>query len=136
MGEKERHTLTIADESKVVTIDLTAKQGIFMPKPNEPKNFLHLSQEDIDKFKIKEVGEFEIAGKTCKRYNYTVTQEDQTYDIATWIWEGISLKQEAGMNGTIFMIDEAKKIEENVTIPADKFVVPDDVEIYEQKEEE
>ena len=83
--------------------------------------------KDIAKeMNIKKVGTQSFLGKTCDKY--TIDFKKQQMKGSYLVWNGIALKTEMtvmGMKTTI----EATKIEENPTIPADKFEVPKGIKI-------
>ena len=62
----EKHIRTIADGSSAINIDLDMKTAMKMKLPEKPINYLQLTPEIVEKYKIKETGEEDIAGKPCK----------------------------------------------------------------------
>lgn len=136
MGNTEKRTLTIAEGKTNVSIDLDGKQGFRMPVPDEPRNYRNLTQEEKEKYDIKEAGEEEIVGKPCHKYTMKITQGDTKFQVTIWIWEGITLKSVASPESGQFTItDEAKEIQENVTIPAEKFMIPEGVTITDEPQQ-
>ncbi|WP_293709422.1 hypothetical protein [uncultured Parabacteroides sp.] len=125
----EKHLLTIMDGNFVINVDLDMKTASRMKMPQEPVNYLNLSPEIIEKFKVKENGEEEVAGKLCKKYSLEITQMGQTAEVSTWVWKGLVLKSEMGANGMVVMKEEVVEIEENPAVPADKFVVPEGITV-------
>ena len=123
----EKHLLTIMDGNFVINVDLDMKTASRMKMPQEPVNYLNLSPEIIEKFRVKENGEEEVAGKPCKKYSLEITQMGQTAQVSTWVWKGLVLKSEMGANGMVVMKEAVVKIEENPAVPADKFVVPEGI---------
>lgn len=128
----EKHIRTITDgAASVITVDLDMKTAMRMKLPQQPINYLKLTPDVIEKYKIKEVGEETIAGKTCKKYTLEITQMGQTLQMSVWVWKGMVLKSETASNGMVVMIETAKEINESTTVPADKFVVPEGIKIAE-----
>lgn len=125
----EKHLLTIMDGNFIINVDLDMKTASRMKMPQEPVNYLKLSPEIIEKFKVKEIGEEVVVGKPCKKYSLEITQMGQTAQVSTWVWKGLVLKSEMGTNGMVVMKETAIEIEENPVVPADKFVVPDGITI-------
>lgn len=125
----EKHLLTIMDGNFVINVDLDMKTASRMKMPQEPVNYLNLSPEIIEKFKVKENGEEEVAGKPCKKYSLEITQMGQTAQVSTWVWKGLVLRSEMGANGMVVMKETVTEIEENPVVPTDKFVVPDGITI-------
>lgn len=128
----EKHIRTITDgAASVITVDLDMKTAMRMKLPQQPINYLKLTPDVIEKYKIKEVGEETIAGKTCKKYTLEITQMGQTLQMSVWVWKGMALKSETASNKMVVMVETAKEINESTTVPADKFVVPEGIKIAE-----
>lgn len=128
----EKHIRTITDGvASVITVDLDMKTAMRMKLPQQPINYLKLTPDVIEKYKIKEVGEETIAGKTCKKYTLEITQMGQTLQMSVWVWKGMALKSETASNKMVVMVETAKEINESTTVPADKFVVPEGIKIAE-----
>lgn len=131
VADVEKHIRTIAEGSSVVNIDLDVKKAMRMKLPQEPINYLKLTPEVRDKFKIKETGEEEIAGKPCEKYSLEITQMGQTVQMTVWVWKGLVLKSETSSNGMVVMVETSKEINETSVVPADKFVVPEGITVPE-----
>ena len=131
MGEEEKHLRVVAEDGgrMNVTLDLDEKKAFRMPAPDQPHNFRQLSPEDIERFKIKEVGTGDVAGKSCKKYEMELTQSGVKLQATVWSWEGIMLRYEARYQGNLMVTDEASEVEENVAVPADKFAIPAEVKV-------
>lgn len=124
---EDRHTLAITDSAFVTTADLISKIGTRLALPEKPVNYLHLTPEVREKYKIKEAGEEMVAGKKCRKYLLEVTQMGQALQANTWVWKGIVLKSEMSGNGMTVSVETATEVEENVQVPAEKFVLPADI---------
>lgn len=126
VGEEEKHLRVIAEDDgrTNVTLDLDEKKAFRMPAPDQPRNFRSLTPEDIERFKIKEVGTGDVAGKPCTKYEMELKQSGVVLQATLWIWEGIVLKYEARYQGHPMVTDEATEVQTDVAVPADKFAIP------------
>jgi hypothetical protein len=120
----DKHIRTLMEGNAVVNIDLDLKQSNRMELPEKPVNYLQLTPEIKEKYKIEEKGEEEIAGKSCRKYALEMTQMGQTLHINTWVWKGVVLKSETISNGMTVMTETATEIQENIPVPEEKFTVP------------
>ena len=125
----DKHIRTIADGSSVINVDLDLNVANRMNLPDKPINYLQLTPEIREKYKIEETGEEKITGKLCQKYSFEVTQMGQTMQIKTWVWKGIVLKSEMSGNGMVVSIETATEIQEDVDVPADKLIVPEGITI-------
>ena len=66
MGSVE--TAVINKDGKAWTVNYTMKQ-VEETTPEEQVNFLELSDEDVEKYKIKEIGKEVLLGKECIKYS-------------------------------------------------------------------
>jgi len=121
---------TISKGEVVTVLNLDNKTGNKVTLPEKPINFLNLTQEVIDRYKVKELGNETIAGKSCKKYSAEVSQMGQEVSATYWIWKGISLKTISSTNN-MSMTEEATEIQENVAVDAANFAIPDDFNITE-----
>jgi len=121
----DKHIRTLMDSASIVNIDLDLKVGNRMALPDKPINYLQLTPEIKDKYKIKDTGEEDIIGKSCRKYSLEMTQMGQTLQIKTWIWKGIVLKSETSGNGMVFATETATEILENISVPEEKFKAPE-----------
>lgn len=127
----EKHIRTISEGASVVNVDLDMKTAMRMNLPQQPINYLQLTPDVIEKFKIKETGKEEIAGKPCKKYALEITQMGQTVQMSVWIWKGLALKSETASNGMVVMVETATQVDESSVVPVDKFVVPEGINVKE-----
>ncbi|MDR0891978.1 MAG: hypothetical protein LBN24_05140 [Mediterranea sp.] len=117
---------TITDSTGITAINLTLNMGTRMKKPPiEPINYLQLTPEVRDKYKIVDKGEETIAGKPCQKYSLEINQNGQNLQTNTWIWEGFPLKIEISSNGMLLSTETATDIQTDVPIPAEEFLVPE-----------
>jgi outer membrane lipoprotein-sorting protein len=135
-GFLKQQMLTVTDSESITAINLSTKSATRMKRQavnNLPEtiNYLQLTPEIREKYALKEIGEEEVAGKSCKKYSTEAAQMGQTMQINTWIWKGIVLKSETSSNGKVVATDTAVKVEEDAAIPADKLAVPENVTVHE-----
>jgi outer membrane lipoprotein-sorting protein len=131
MGVKtDEKSLTIIDENWTYIINLKDKTGMKMKNDEVEDDPMELKKyEDdvtfrqmIEKDGGKIVGNETFLGKEC--IVIELSQEGQTMKM--WYYKGIPLK----MENQLYKM-EATKFEENVSIPASKFVVPDGIKLSE-----
>ena len=88
-------------------------------------NWLNLSNEAIEKYNLKELGEETVAGKPCKKYSSEVSQMGQTVYSEIWVWKGIELKTIAKLGDIEITNKTAIEVQENVEIDPKVFEVPE-----------
>jgi len=120
---------TITKGDTIIAVNMTTKMGNRMVLPEKPINYLKLTPEIREKYKIKELEQEEVAGEMCKKYTVEVTQMGQTVNITTWIWKGIALKSITQSGGMTVMTEASTKIQENEAIDAEVFSIPDGITI-------
>jgi outer membrane lipoprotein-sorting protein len=131
-GLMKQQMLTVIDSESVTTVNLKLKTGTRMKLPEESNvNYLQLTPEVKEKYALKELGEEDIAGKSCKKYAMETTQAGQTMQISTWIWKGIVLKSETSANGKVVSSETATKIQEDAAIPSGKLAIPANITVQE-----
>ena len=110
------------------TIDMEKKTGIKMKdfggSGSSTMDMSAMSEKMSKEYHIKKEAPVTILGKTCDSYSMDGKMGKGTF--ATW--QGISMRSEMTVSGMKMKI-EATKLEENVSIPADKFEVPKDITI-------
>lgn len=134
MGEKNSTgNVEIQVDSFFTRYDLQSKEGTKIIShisiggaKDIPKDFSKLTREFIEDFQLKELGTRNVLGKECKGYGVTAIG----IKTEIWVWNGIVLYSR------IFMSKDAKpmemrasKLEINVSIPAEKFQVPSEINI-------
>ena len=130
-GMKSRMVMVKGEQ---IMVNDEAKTATRMPGfggmggPRQDINWLNLTDDVKKKNNIKELGEETVAGKTCKKYSLTVDAMGQSSTQTVWIYKGITLKTSSDSPmGT--MVQAATKIEENATVPASMFTIPEGVKI-------
>ena len=128
-GRKSRNI--VVDGSTVMVND-DEKTAMKMPMMGQQErvNFLQLDEKAIKKYKVKELGTETVAGKECKKYEVTLFMMGQPQKQTVCVYKGITLKSTSKSDfGSMDQV--ATKVEENVTIPASMFTVPEGVKIEE-----
>ena len=138
--QMQQHTLAIREAGgKTIVIDLDGKTASRIQE-NEPRDYRHLTPEEIKRFKITEAGTETVAGKPCKVFRMDLSEGgEEGYDlIATrYVWEGIVLAQEFSSEKMLGLNtgEEVQSIELNVPIPPEKFEIPKGIKIKESPDE-
>ena len=97
MGQ-EMDVASLVRDGKTYVIDYSASQ--IQEAPNqESLNFMDLSDEVVEKFKVKTLGTEELAGKDCTKFSAETSQMGQTAKITAWVWNGIPMKTVTSMMG-------------------------------------
>jgi len=126
----DKHIRRIYDGSSVVNIDLDLNTATQTALPDELQvNYLQLTPEVKEKYKLKETGQENVAGKPCTTYSMEMTQMGVTAYVKAWVWKGIPLKTETSAAGMVLTSEKVIDIQENAVVPADKFIVPKGVSI-------
>lgn len=93
-------------------------------------NFSNLDEKMIRKHKIKEVGEEEIAGRTCIKYSLKVLAMGQAVNVNAWIYKGIpfktSIRTEFGELGST-----VTDFSEDIEVDPALFTIPEGVTVQE-----
>lgn len=129
-GMGNYHTEVLLRDNKIYTkawfdddVDTRAK----MTEGNPGLNYLNLSDEFIKETKLKDLGEEEVFGKTCKVYTYKTKSLLRTITNTVWVWQGIILKMETkgalGANNSMMV----KEFDENPNLPISTFAIPENV---------
>ncbi len=131
MGVKtDEKTLTVNDKDWTYIINLNDKTGMKMKNDEVDDDPMDMIKSDddvtfremIEKEGGKVVGNETFLGKNC----IVAESFDDGMTTKMWYYKGIPLKIE-----NQFYKMEATKFEENVSIPASKFVVPDGIKFSE-----
>lgn len=136
------------DEAMVQTIDMgalgsyknttvTKKESAWMynesgkaksfDNPTYDLTFVNPSQAVIEKYNIVDTGEEEeILGRMCRKITYETTlgRRNKVIYNTAWIYKGIVLKC-ISKNGRQETLWEVKDLQENASIPADVFTIPE-----------
>jgi uncharacterized protein (DUF2147 family) len=123
----DKHVRTLMIGDTVVTVDMDLKVAHKMALPEKPINYLQITPDIEEKYKLKENGEEDVAGKKCKKYSLEIMQMGQTLHLKTWVWKGLVLKSETAGNGMTFAIETATEVQENVPVSSGVFSLPDGV---------
>jgi hypothetical protein len=132
MGMKTE-SRTIKKDGYSYDINMTKKECTKkkLPGTGDPNdlNFKDMSADMMKKMSIKKEGNERFLGKDCEKYvmDYKEMKMKGTY----LVWNAIPLKTDVDMGG-IKMVMEATKIQENASVPADKFEVPEGIKIVEK----
>ena len=112
----------------IISVNLTNKTGNKMVLPEKPVNYLKMTPEIKEKYKVKELGQEEVIGKPCSKYSLEVNQMGQTASITVWIWKGIALKTITN-GGGMTMSETATEIKESATVDAEVFSIPEGITV-------
>lgn len=129
-GVHKMRNLTIDGAS--VMVNDAEKTAMKMPMmgAQERVNFSNLDEKAIKKYKVKELGTENVAGKECKKYEVTLFMMGQPQKQTVWVYKGITLKSSSKSDfGT--MTQTATKVLEDVEIPASTFTIPEGVTVQE-----
>ncbi len=128
-GGNKMRMLVIDGSNVMVSDDQKTATKMPMMGAQERVNFCNLTEKEIKKYKVQELGKETVAGKECTKYSVTLMMMGQPQKQTVWVYKGITLKtttnSDFGGNQT------ATKIQENVEIPASMFTVPAGVKIQE-----
>lgn len=106
-GQKEGHKIKI-DASQV------SKENLDIDK---------LTQEMKDKMKLKEEGNSDVIGKSCKVYSMTISEKGMSMAGKVYVWEKLALKSEFDAKGMkISMLP--KSLDEHPNFASGFFDVP------------
>jgi len=132
LGKTEMHNLNFRKDDYSYNIDLVKKTGTKMKTLTSGKqkdiDFSKLSDDMMKQMKITKQGTEEVLGKTCDKY--LLNDPDLKMKSSYCVWNGIPLKSEVDMGGIKATVT-ATKIEENASIPNEKFEIPKDIKIKE-----
>ena len=123
MGDfsKGSEELEINDGKRSYNIDLKKKRGAYVDMPDKNKFPIYIDSWPSESDAKSLIGTEDILGKKCSIYSFIKGSK-------TWLWDGITLKEENKYDGT-YDLTEATSIEENIAIDAAKFSAPKDVSI-------
>jgi hypothetical protein len=127
------HTVTLNKDGYVYTIDMVKKTATKSPSyqgSNQNIDFENLSEQMVKDMKLKKEGTEEFLGKTCEKMS--IDYEKMNMKGIYLVYKGVPLMVDTDM-GTMKMKLIGEKFEENPSIPAEKFEVPADVKITENK---
>jgi hypothetical protein len=135
-GKVETSSIMITKDGYVYQIDLSTKTGtkskVLANQKGKSDNidFNNLTEAAMKEMHITKEGTETVLGKTCDKFK--MDYADMNLKSSYCVWDGIALKYEMNMAG-ITAKTTATKIEENVSVPAEKFEVPKDIKLTEMK---
>ena len=118
---------TIQFGDTVYQINMAMKMGQKTTLPEKPVNYLQLTSDVREKYKVQELGEETVADKSCKKYSLEVTQMGQTVKTEVCVWKGIVLKTVLKMGDVELMTQTATEVQENAEVDPKEFEVPEGV---------
>ena len=92
--------MTIARDGKTYVVIPSAKQVREIPA-QESVNYLNLTDDVVEKYKIKEIGKDVVAGKDCIKFSMEVSQMGQTAKLTVSVWEGFAMKTISSAMGVV-----------------------------------
>ena len=92
--------LTITRDGKTYMVVPSVKQVREIPA-QESVNYLNLTDDVIEKYKIKEIGKDVVAGKDCIKYSMEVSQMGQTAKLTVSVWNGYAMKTVSSAMGMV-----------------------------------
>jgi hypothetical protein len=134
MGQKVKtHNVTITRDGYTYTLDMEQKTGTKMKVPTggaDPKNmdFSSLSEEMMKQMHMAKGANENVLGKECSVF--TMDNPDMKMKGTFAVWNNIPLKSNIDMGGMAIIMN-ASKVEENASVPADKFEIPKDIKLTE-----
>jgi hypothetical protein len=125
MGTKV-NTFTVTKEGFVYNFDPVKKTGTKTSVLSSASNlnFEDLNDQVVKEWNLKKEGKESVSGKECDKYS--LEKKSLGMKGNYWVWKGIAIKMDVDMS-TVKMIMEATNIQENVSVPPDKFDIPADI---------
>lgn len=125
---KTANLLSIYDRDWQYVINLDSKTGTKSKSPlkelreelADQQYFNELGEQAILKMGGLKIGTEEYMGKECTVYDF------RNIGMRAWYWKWILLKSET-RSGPVNIVVTARKIEEDVRIPEERFRVPNDI---------
>ena len=118
---------TIQFGDTVYQINMAMKMGQKTTLPEKPVNYLQLTSAVREKYKVQDLGEETVAGKSCKKYSLEVTQMGQTVKTEVCVWKGLVLKTVLKMGDVELMTQTATEVQENAEVNPKDFEIPEGV---------
>ena len=119
MGEMETAVITKEGKSWAVNYAMKTVQE----NPVSQPNFSELSEDDIKKYNIKEVGKDEYLGKECTVYTMENEAQGMKAAIKVWAYKGLGLKQETEVSG-MKIVAKALEFDEGAMVRPQLFDIP------------
>ena len=114
---------TIVRDGKSYTVNYTSKK-IEVTDAVEQPNLLNPTDADKEKYKIKELAEDTVLGKTCVVYSLESDYNGTPSTMTIWSYKGYPMKTEID-TGILKVSTEVTAFEENADIPQDVLEIPD-----------
>ena len=114
---------TIVRDGKSYTVNYTSKK-IEVTDAVEQPNLLNPTDADKEKYKIKELAEDTVLGKTCVVYSLESDYNGTPATMTIWSYKGYPMKTEID-TGILKVSTEVTAFEENADIPQDVLEIPD-----------
>ncbi len=114
---------TIVRDGKSYTVNYTS-QKIEVTDAIEQPNLLNPTDADKEKYKIKELAEDTVLGKTCVVYSLESDYNGTPSTMTVWSYKGYPMKTEID-TGILKVSTEVTAFEENADIPQDVLEIPD-----------
>lgn len=126
-NEKTQHMI-IRRCDTTYTINLSQKNGQMDVTHEETINYLKLTPNVIEKYKIVDLHSSEmIANKLCSKYTLQITQMEQSVELDVWVWKGIVLKSIMKLGDVEINIQTALNVQEDIELPPALFDIPNGV---------
>ena len=119
MGEMETAVITKDGKSWAVNYAMKSVQE----NPVNQPNFSKLTDEDIKKYNIKEVGKDTFLDKECVVYTMENEAQGMKANIKVWTYKGLGLKQETDISG-MKITATATEFTEDATVLPQVFDIP------------
>ncbi|MBO6248900.1 MAG: hypothetical protein J6N54_08835 [Bacteroidales bacterium] len=114
---------TIVRDGKSYTVNYTSKK-IEVTDAIEQPNLLNPTDAEKEKYKIKELAEDTVLGKTCVVYSLESDYNGTPATMTIWSYKGYPMKTEID-TGILKVSTEVTAFEENADIPQDVLEIPD-----------
>ena len=121
-GMGEMDIATITKDGKSYMVNNAQKQVQEMPI-QESVNYLALTDEMKEKFKIVDLGKEKVGEWDCTKYGEEISQMGQTAKLTVWVWKGFPVKTVTNLAG-MEVVSEVTEFEEDAFILPQTFEVP------------
>lgn len=133
VGEESPMLISTATEEYDYYLFPKEKSG-WKSKKNDTEtiSWMNLTDEVIERFQIKKIGQEELLGKMCDMYSLVISSHDPVGVDTAWVWQGIELKQNIHsmeMGSGYYLVTD---MQIDVPIPAEKITIPEDFDIDER----
>jgi len=122
-GGDEMEIATIQKDDKMYVVNYTAKQVQEVPV-QESINYLDLTEEIVEKYKIKEEGKEELGDRECTKYSLEIVQMGQKAQLTVWVWKGYTIKSVTKINKVEITAEVVELVEDCTVLPM-TFDVPE-----------